>query len=217
MKLTDDASSAVSKRSAMTLFSDSTSHYSHRVRIVLAEKGVSVDLVEGADGVPVAELGDLNPYNTMPTLIDRELILYESKVMMEYLDERFPHPPLLPVYPVARAESRLFVYRIERDWATLVDAIQSSRSDNVVTKSCKELRESLVAVAPIFAEKPFFMSEEFSLVDCCVAPILWRLPALGADIRPSKQSKPLFDYMDRLFNREAFQESLSVQEREMRP
>ena len=108
MKLADDASGAVAKRSAMTLFSDSTSHYSHRVRIVLAEKGVSVDLVESEDGVPVPELGDLNPYNTMPTLIDRDLVLYESKVMMEYLDERFPHPPLLPVYPVARAESRLF-------------------------------------------------------------------------------------------------------------
>ena len=153
----------------------------------------------------------------MPTLVDRELVLYESKVMMEYLDERFPHPPLLPVYPVARAEARLFVYRIEKDWAALVDAIQSSRSDNVVKKSVKELKESLVAVAPIFMEKPFFMSEEFSLVDCCVAPILWRLPSLSVDIRPSKQSKPLLDYMDRLFNREAFQESLSVQEREMRP
>lgn len=201
----------------MTLFSDNASHYSHRVRLVLAEKGVTVELVESETGVVPAEVGDLNPYNTMPTLVDRELVLYESKVMMEYLDERFPHPPLLPVYPVARAESRLFVYRIERDWASLVDAIQSSRSDNVVKKSTKELKESLVAVAPIFTEKPFFMSDEFSLVDCCVAPILWRLPSLGVDIRPSKQSKPLFDYMDRLFSREAFQESLSVQEREMRP
>ena len=177
----------------MTLFSDNASHYSHRVRLVLAEKGVTVELVESETGAVPAELGDLNPYNTMPTLVDRELVLYESKVMMEYLDERFPHPPLLPVYPVARAESRLFVYRIERDWASLVDAIQSSRSDNVVKKSTKELKESLVAVAPIFVEKPFFMSDEFSLVDCCVAPILWRLPSLGVDIRPTKQSKPLFD------------------------
>jgi RNA polymerase-associated protein len=187
------------------------------VRLVLAEKGVTVELVESENGAVSPELSELNPYSSMPTLVDRELVLYESKVMMEYLDERFPHPPLLPVYPVARAESRLFVYRIERDWATLVDAIQSSRSDNVVTKSSKELKESLMAVAPIFAEKPFFMSEEFSLVDCCVAPILWRLPALGVDIRVSKQSKPLFDYMERLFQREAFQESLTIQEREMRP
>ena len=216
MKAADDASGIVSKRSSMTLFSDNLSHYSPRVRIVLAEKGVTVDLVESETGHPPAELADFNPYNSMPTLVDRDLTLYESKVMMEYLDERFPHPPLLPVYPVARAESRLYMYRIERDWCALVDAIQSSRSDNVVTKSVKELKESLVGISPIFAEKPFFMSEEFTLVDCCIAPILWRLPALGVDIRPSKQSKPLLAYMDRLFSREAFRESLSVQEREMR-
>ena len=212
----DDNSAVVSKRSSMTLFSDNTSHYSHRVRIVLAEKGVTVDLVESENGAAPAELADFNPYNSMPTLVDRELSLYESKVMMEYLDERFPHPPLLPVYPVARAESRQLMFRIERDWCSLVDAIQNSRSDNVVKKSAKELRESLLAIAPIFSEKPFFMSDEFTLVDCCIAPILWRLPSLGVDIRPSKQSKPLLNYMDSLFNREAFVESLSVQERELR-
>ena len=216
MKLSDDTSAVVSKRSSMTLFSDSTNHYSHRVRIVLAEKGVTVDLVESENGSAPPELADFNPYNSMPTLVDRDLSLYESKVMMEYLDERFPHPPLLPVYPVARAESRQLMYRIERDWCSLVDAIQNSRSDNVVKKSAKELREGLLAIAPIFAEKPFFMSDEFTLVDCCLAPILWRLPALGVDIRPSKQSKPLLRYMDTLFSREAFQESLTIQEREMR-
>ena len=216
MKVTDDAAAAVSKRSAMTLFSDSTSHYSHRVRIVLAEKGVSVDLVEGVDGVPVPELGDLNPYNTMPTLIDRDLILYESKVMMEYLDERFPHPPLLPVYPVARAESRLFLYRAERDWCSLVDTILHSSDAGAVAVARRDLGDSMAALSPIFAEKPYFMSEEFTLVDCCIAPILWRLPALGVDLRATKQTKPLFNYMDSLFGREAFQESLSIQEREMR-
>ena len=216
MKVTDDAAAAVSKRSAMTLFSDSTSHYSHRVRIVLAEKGVSVDLVEGVDGVPVPELGDLNPYNTMPTLIDRDLILYESKVMMEYLDERFPHPPLLPVYPVARAESRLFMYRVERDWCSLVDTILHSSDAGAVAVARRDLGDSMAALSPIFAEKPYFMSEEFTLVDCCIAPILWRLPALGVDLRATKQTKPLFNYIDSLFGREAFQESLSIQEREMR-
>lgn len=216
MKVTDDAAAAVSKRSAMTLFSDSTSHYSHRVRIVLAEKGVSVDLVESVDGVPIPELGDLNPYNTMPTLIDRDLILYESKVMMEYLDERFPHPPLLPVYPVARAESRLFMYRVERDWCSLVDTILHSSDAGAVAVARRDLGDSMSALSPIFAEKPYFMSEEFTLVDCCIAPILWRLPALGVDLRASKQTKPLFNYMDSLFGREAFQESLTIQEREMR-
>ena len=191
----------VAKRSSMTFFSDSTSHYSHRVRIVLAEKGVTVDMVEVDGAHPPAELAEVNPYNSLPTLVDRDLVLYESKVMMEYLDERFPHPPLLPVYPVARAESRLYIHRIEKDWCSLVDAILNTRSDNVIKKSTKELRESIMGIAPIFAEKPFFMSEEFTLVDCCIAPVLWRLPSLGVDIRPGKQSKPLLDYMDRLFKR----------------
>jgi RNA polymerase-associated protein len=206
----------VAKRSSMTFFSDNTSQYSHRVRIVLAEKGVTVDLIEADAAHPPAELADLNPYNTLPTLVDRELVLYESKVMMEYLDERFPHPPLLPVYPVARAESRLYIHRIEKDWCSLVDSILHSRSENVIKKSTKELRESITGIAPIFAEKPFFMSDEFTLVDCCLAPILWRLPSLGIDIRASKQTKPLLAYMDSLFNRESFQESLTEQEREMR-
>lgn len=206
----------VAKRSSMTFFSDNTSHYSHRVRIVLAEKGVTVDLIEADSAHPPAELSELNPYNNLPTLVDRDLVLYESKVMMEYLDERFPHPPLLPVYPVARAESRLYIHRIEKDWCNLVDSILHTRSENVIKKATKELRESIVGIAPIFAEKPFFMSEEFTLVDCCIAPILWRLPALGVDIQPSKQNKPLLAYMDNLFNRESFQESLSEQEREMR-
>jgi RNA polymerase-associated protein len=200
----------------MTFFSDNTSHYSHRVRIVLAEKGVTVDLVEADAAHPPAELADLNPYNSLPTLVDRELVLYESKVMMEYLDERFPHPPLLPVYPVARAESRLYIHRIEKDWCSLVDSILHSRSENVIKKATKELRESLTGIAPIFAEKPFFMSDEFTLVDCCLAPILWRLPSLGIDIRASKQAKPLLAYMDSIFNRDSFQESLTEQEREMR-
>jgi RNA polymerase-associated protein len=206
----------VAKRSSMTFFSDSESHYSHRVRIVLAEKGVTVDVVEIDRAHPPAELAELNPYNTLPTLVDRDLVLYESKVMMEYLDERFPHPPLLPVYPVARAESRLYIHRIEKDWCVLVDAILHTRSEKVIEKSTKELRESLLAIAPIFSEKPFFMSEEFTLVDCCLAPILWRLPSLGIEFRASKQVKPLLAYMDTLFNRESFQASLSEQEQEMR-
>tara|TARA_R110001599_G_scaffold69414_20_gene195746 strand:- start:4931 stop:5587 length:657 start_codon:yes stop_codon:yes gene_type:complete len=218
MKRADDnALGVVAKRSSMTFFSDSASQYSHRVRIVLAEKGVTVDMIESDSAHPPAELADLNPYNSLPTLVDRDLVLYESKVMMEYLDERFPHPPLLPVYPVARAESRLYIHRIEKDWCSLVDSIQHSRSDNVVSKATKELRDGLVGIAPIFAEKPFFMSDEFTLVDCCLAPILWRLPSLGIDVRPGKQTKPLLAYMDALFGRESFQESLSEQEREMRP
>lgn len=205
----------VTKRSSMTFFSSPEDHYSHRVRIVLAEKGVTVDIVdvEGAD--KPEDLASLNPYNEVPTLVDRELTLYQSTVIMEYLDERFPHPPLLPVYPVARAQSRLLIHRVERDWCGHVDAILAGKEkDAALSKHRKELREALIATAPIFGELPFFMSEEFTLVDCVVAPILWRLPTLGVDL--PKQAKPLVDYARRLFERDAFQVSLSESEREMR-
>ncbi len=206
----------VAKRSSMTYFSDAQDHYSHRVRIVLAEKGVSVDLIDTDPKNLPEEVTDLNPYGSLPTLVDRELTLYETKVMMEYLDERFPHPPLLPVYPVARAQSRLWMYRIERDWSPLVDVIVAGKSKEGMAKARKELKDSLLTIAPIFAEMPYFMSEEFSIVDCCLAPILWRLDALDIRLPKTKQAKPLYDYMDRLFARESFQESLTELEREMR-
>lgn len=207
----------VAKRSSMTFFSDGSSHYSHRVRIVLAEKGVTVDIIEADPANLPEELTDLNPYSSLPTLLDRDLVLYESKVMMEYLDERFPHPPLLPVYPVARGSSRQLIYRIERDWCELVDSILAGDGTaKELDAKRKELREGLVAIAPIFAEKPFFMNDEFTIVDCCLAPILWRLPQLGIELPSTKQTKPLLAYMERLFERESFQDSLSEQEREIR-
>jgi len=203
----------VAKRSSMTFYSDAMDHYSHRVRIVLSEKGVAVEVVDVEAGNRPEELADLNPYNSLPTLVDRELVLYEPNVMMEYLDERFPHPPLLPVYPVARAQSRLLIHRIEKDWSALVDKILHGRGNH--DKPRKELQESLISIAPIFAEKPFFMSDTFSIVDCCVAPILWRLPQLEIEL-PEKKVKPMLAYMDELFARDSFQESLSESEREMR-
>lgn len=204
----------VAKRSSMTFYSDATDQYSHRVRIVLAEKGVTVEVREVDKMNRPAELSDLNPYNSLPTLVDRDLVLYESNVMMEYLDERFPHPPLLPVYPVARAQSRLWMHRVEKDWSELVNKILHGRGDP--DKPRKALEESIISTAPIFAEKPFFMSEAFSIVDCCVAPIMWRLPSLGIEL-DEKKVKPLIRYMNELFNRESFQQSLSEAEREMRP
>lgn len=206
----------VAKRSSMTFYSSGDDHYSHRVRIVLAEKGVAVDIVDCKEGELPEDVAALNPYNSLPTLLDRELVLYEPNVMMEYLDERFPHPPLLPVYPVARAESRLFIHRIERDWCRLADLILAGQAKPAeIEQARKELRDGLIAVSPIFAEKPFFMNEEFSLVDCCIAPLLWRLPVMGIEL-PEAQCKPLIRYMKRLFERESFQASLSDAEREMR-
>ena len=206
----------MAKHSSMVFYSDGNDHYSQRVRLVLAEKGVAVEIVDVEPGNMPEDLVDLNPYNSLPTLVDRDLILYESQVIMEYLDERFPHPPLLPVYPVARAQSRLFMYRIQRDWCGYVDTIVAGRSkDTVIDRARNELRESLIAIAPIFADKPFFMNDEFTLVDCCVGPILWRLPVLGIDV-PPKQGKPILSYMDNLFNRDSFQASLSEAELDMR-
>ena len=205
----------VVKHSSMIFYSDGNDHYSQRVRLVLAEKGVAVEIVNVERGNMPEDLADLNPYNSLPTLVDRDLALYESMVIMEYLDERFPHPPLLPVYPVARAQSRLFVYRIQRDWCGFIDTIVAGRSkDTVIDRARKELRESLVTIAPIFNEKPFFMSDDFTLVDCCVAPILWRLSVLGIEL-PPKHGKPILDYMDRIFERDSFQASLSEAELDM--
>lgn len=204
------------RRSSMTLFSDPNSHYSHRVRIVLAEKGVTVDIEDFDSKSVTQEILEANPYGTLPTLVDRDLALYESKVIMEYLDERFPHPPLLPVYPVARAQSRLWIYRIENDWCKLVDTIIANPDTKKSQAARKEFKESIVSISDIFVEMPFFMSEEFTLVDCCLAPILWRLPQLDISLPSTRQTKPLTEYLDRLFERESFQESLTDQEREIR-
>ena len=206
----------VAKRSSMTFYSDGTSNYSNRVRVVLAEKGVAVETIDvDLDDKP-EDLASLNPYNTLPTLVDRDLVLYEANIMMEYLDERFPHPPLFPVYPVARAQSRLWIYRIKRDWCRLVDPIMAgdgtpAQLDNM----CVELRDSLISIAPIFGEKPFFMSDEFTIVDCCVTPILWRLPIMGIELPKNKTTKPLLEYRDRLFERDSVMASFSEQEKEM--
>ena len=181
----------------------------------MAEKGVAVDVVNVDPENKPAELSDHNPYNDLPTLVDRDLVLYESDIMMEYLDERFPHPPLLPVYPVARAQSRLMMYRIRKDWSRLADAILADPAGASAGANRKELKESLIATAPIFAEMPYFMSEEFTIVDCCVSALLWRLPVLGVELDDS-QAKPILKYMDRIFQRESFQSSLSELEKEMR-
>ncbi len=206
----------VTKRSSMLFYSDGSSQYSHRVRIVLAEKGVTVDVVDVDIHDKPEDLADLNPYNSLPTLVDRDLVLYEPNIMMEYLDERFPHPPLFPVYPVARAQSRLWMHRIEKDWCSLVDMLQAETApEKELEAARKELRENLVSIAPIFAEKPYFMSDEFTIVDCCVLPILWRLPELGIKLPETKATKALLEYRQRLFERESVRESLSEQEKEM--
>lgn len=200
------------KRSVMTLFSGSNDPYSHRARIVLAEKGVTFDLLEVDTALQPQSLVEVNPYNTVPTLLDRDLVLYDSSIIMEYLDERFPHPPLMPVYPVARARSRLMLYRVDRDWYSLMQKIiQPNLSEAEKDPFRKELKESLTSVAPLFSDMPFFLSEEFSLVDCAMAPLLWRLPSLG--IKLGAEAKTISVYAHKIFSRESFQVSLTDAER----
>jgi len=206
----------VAKRSIMTLYSGSDDVYSHQVRIVLAEKGVNFEAIEVVDASqPPEDLIDLNPYNSVPTLVDRELVLFESPIIMEYLDERFPHPPLMPVYPVARARSRLMVRRVEKDWYSLMSTILNGKEKDAA-QARKELTESLLTLAPVFAETPYFLNEDFSLIDCCLAPLLWRLSVMDIKLT-GRGAKEVLNYMELLFERESFQVSLSDIEREMHP
>ena len=200
------------RRSVMTLFSSATDPESHRVRVVLAEKGITVEILDVAEGKRSEDLLDLNPYNSVPTLVDRELVLYDPRAIMEYLDERFPHPPLMPVDPVSRARTRLALYRIEKDWYDLVPALES-RTEKTVSKARKMLRDSLTAGAEVFAAKPYFLSDEFSLVDATIVPMLWRLKHFEIDL--PRQAKPVIQYAERMFERESFKASLSDSEREM--
>lgn len=197
------------RRSCMTLFSDPNCAQSHRVRVVLAEKDITVDVVYIDPGNKPEDLLDVNPYNSVPTLTDRELVLYDARVIMEYLDERFPHPPLMPVDPVSRSKSRLMLFRIERDWYEPLAKLASD-SASIVDNAKKELQESLLSVVDLFKAKPYFLSDEFSLVDCSIAPILWRLPSLGIEL--GKTVKPITEYAQRVFNRSSFRNSLSEQE-----
>lgn len=202
------------RRSVMTLFSRPTCIHSHRTRIVLAEKNINIEIVN-VDGPELPEdLMDLNPYHTVPTLVDRDLVLYDSRVIVEYLDERFPHPPLMPVDPVTRAQFRLALFRIETDWYQLAEEYDVEGDRKLSAKSKKQLRESILASVDLFAADKFFLSEDFSLVDCSIAPILWRLPIYGIEL--GSQAEPIEAYMQRVFERPSFQESLTELEQEMR-
>lgn len=200
----------MAKRTIMSLYSESNNVYSHQVRMVLAEKGVNVEIIEVKEGEVPETLLAVNPYGSVPTLIDRELVLYEARIIMEYLDERFPHPPLLPVYPVARAEARKMMHRIEQDWYTLLQELLTGEQKD---SAKKQLAESLLNLEPIFSNKPFFLNDEFSLLDCTLAPLLWRLPSLGINL---SSMKGIHAYAQRLFQREAFQASLTEVEKEGR-
>jgi RNA polymerase-associated protein len=197
----------------MNLYSTATSIYCHRTRIVLAEKDIAHEsIIVDPRNLP-EDLIDLNPYSSLPTLVDRDLVLYNSRVIMEYLEERFPHPPLMPVGPVARAQTRLALFRVENDWYPLAEIIET-KGEKAAVKARKELMESISASADVFSAMPYFLSEEFSLVDASIAPLLWRLPHYGIEL--PKAAKAVLTYADRLFDREGFKLSLTEGEREFR-
>jgi len=198
----------------MTLFSAPNDPWSHRTRIVLAEKGLGIDIVSVDPGRFPEDLLDLNPYHSVPTLVDRDLVLYDSRVIIEYLDERFPHPPLMPVDPVARAQFRLALYRIERDWYGLIGQIEQEPDRKQSLRLRRMLRDTVLQSEELFKVKPFFLSDEFSLVDATIAPVLWRLPHYEVEL--PAQAAALVRYSGLLFSRAPFRDSLSEVEQEMR-
>ena len=197
----------------MGLFSGNTCIRSHQVRFVLREKGITTD-IQNVDGKKVPEdLIALNPYASIPTLTDRELVIYDSGVIIEYLDERYPHPPLMPVSPVDRAKIRLALVSLEADivsTAIELDAALGSRNENSLRKKLKSMLNSSL---DLFSANRYFLNDELTVIDCVLAPILWRLEYFGISL--GKEHKAISDYMERVFSREAFQNSLSEDEEEM--
>jgi len=206
--------SVANRRSMMGLYSGNTCIRSHQVRIVLAEKGILTEIKNVEGSVVPEDLMALNPYVSLPTLIDRELVLYDSRVIVEYLDERYPHPPLMPVSPVDRAKLRLGLATLEREIvepAVELDSLIGTRSENAHRKKFKSL---LTSSADLFGIQQFFLSDDFTIVDCVIAPILWRLDLFGIELSEDQQS--IISYMERIFSREAFKDSMTEDEEEMR-
>lgn len=203
-----------SRKSAMILFSTANCIMSHCARLVVHEKGVPADIEFFDPNEPPEDLLEMNPNGNSPTFVERDLVLYDARIIMEYLDERFPHPALHQMDPVSRANARMLIKRIDQDWYPLLEEVQI-HGDKKATKAKKMLRESLMAAAPVFEANPYFMSEEYSLIDCAMAPFLWRLPSIGIDI--ASLGKGITAYANRLFSRKAFQDSLTREEKDLMP
>ena len=199
-------------RTALTLYTTADGIQCHRVRLVLAAKGVSYERVMVDPVKPPEDLLDLNPYGITPTLVDRDLTLYNTAVVCEYLDERYPHPPLMPIDPLSRARLRLATVRIELDWLPEVDTIRAGGKPAEAAR--KRMREQLLASLPLFKASRFFLNPEMSLTDCLVAPVVWRLPWLGVDL--GREGKPILDYGERLFASQGFSRSMTPEEKAMR-
>ena len=199
-------------RTVLTLYSSRDDVQCHRVRLVLAAKGVVYDAVNVNPQAPPEDLVDLNPYHSVPTLVDRDLVLYETSVICEYLDERYPHPPLMPIDPLSRARLRLGMVRMERDWYPFVEQIEAGGRPAETAR--KRLRETLLASLPLFKAAKFFLNPEMSLADCALAPLIWRLPSLGVDL--PREARVIEDYGERIFRSPGFARSLTEEEKALR-
>lgn len=205
---------SVRGRSTMALYSSETSLDCHRVRFVLAEKGINVDIVNVSDDESAAaDLAELNPYNEAPTLVDRDLVLYDAGVINDYLDERYPHPPLMPVDPVSRAQLRLVHHRVIKDWYALARVIEAAPSAKAVERAAKQLKEGIIAANELFQMSEYVLSDELSLVDCTLGPLMWRLPHYG--IKLGKPGASVEAYAHRIYSRQSFKASLTQAEKDM--
>ncbi|HAO38367.1 MAG TPA: glutathione S-transferase [Gammaproteobacteria bacterium] len=197
-----------------TLYASAEEMESHAVRFIMAEKNIEREVVNlKIDQMP-EEILELNPCQTLPTLFDRGMVLYDLSVITEYLDERFPFPPLLPVDPIEKAEKRLLIFRFTRStgcWYELVNTIQTG-SKKEANEARKILSSNLIELIPLFAYQPYFKSDVMTIVDACLAPLLWRLKKLDIDL--GAKAKPIHDYAKRLFSKDSFKQSLTDCEKE---
>ena len=197
----------------MKLYSGSQCLFSHACRFVLRAKEIECDVVFTTDKQVEDAVAELNPYGETPTLADRDLVLYDGVVVNEYLDERFPHPPLMPSDPTTRAQARVMISRLRRDW---LDDVQNRMASGAKLEKnlARSLSDGLVAMSNHFSENKYVLGEDFSLVDAYLVALLWRLPLLQVNL--PRQGGKILDYGNRMFAKSSFQESLSTAEREMR-
>jgi stringent starvation protein A len=197
----------------MTLYSATTCPFSHRCRIVLYEKGMDFQIIDVDLHNKPEDLAIMTPYSRVPVLVERDLILYESNIINEYIDDRFPHPQLMPADPVMRARARLFLYRFEQELFCHIDSVEHG-NQKTADKSRAAIRDNLTVIAPVFAKQKHMLGDEFSMLDVAIAPLLWRLDHYG--IQMPKQAAPLLKYAERLFSRPAFIDALTASEKAMR-
>ncbi|MEQ6292402.1 glutathione S-transferase N-terminal domain-containing protein [Vogesella sp. GCM10023246] len=198
----------------MTLYSGTTCPFSQRCRIVLYEKGMDFEIIDVDVLNKPEDLAVMNPYNEVPVLVERDLILHESNIINEYIDERFPHPQLMPADPVMRARARLFLFRFEQELFVNVKTMEAGATGKEAAKAREAIRDGLITIAPIFAKQKFMLGDDFSMIDVAIAPLMWRLEHYGIDL--GKNAAPILKYAERLFQRQSFIDSLTPAEKAMR-